>query len=336
MKISTVIVATKSYLDPLEVCLRRVKTAIDHVKENFDHKLFIVTDKKSYSDVEAMAKCFNNYEVIKIDMEESGEHYKKDRQILIASLQSTGFDAARQWGCDFLWSVEADVLVPYNALSTSLQMLEFDDGYYDVSFVTYPSQGGGSFLGGHGDYQHPIAEDYLPSELEMPWWLELLLNKCESRLDDDSLSDEIRSNEFKRLQRVRERIKKCPPKGNVFELNAKQWRRRGWLNNSHVGIGRGAVIETDWTGLGCTLMSKKAASLAHFDGYDGGGTQDLYLNWNRWHPAGLNFCCITHTVCDHVVRDDAEGFVTLKSYHEPSGETKGHLRFRKTPFHKFN
>lgn len=335
MKIATVIVATKSYLDPLEVCLRRTRTAVDHEKADFDHRLIVVTDKASKKKVDVLASDFEDREIIAIEMEESGEHYKTDRQILIASLQSVGFDAARQWGCDYLWSVEADVLVPYNALSISLQMLEFDDGYYDVSFVTYPSQGGGSFLGGHGSYTNPIAEDYLPSELKIPWWLELLMTKCESRIEDKDASDEVREKEFKRMQRVQKRIKQCPPKGNVFELNAKGWRRRGWLNNSHVGIGRGAVIETDWTGLGCTLMSKKAANLAHFDGYDGGGTQDLYLNWNRWHPAGLNFCCITHTVCDHVVRDKDEGLVTLKSYHEPDGETKGHLRYKKTPFHKF-
>ena len=334
-KIATVIVATKSYLDPLEVCLRRVKTAVDHSPERFSHKLFIVTDKKSYSDVVVMGKDFDDYEVIKIDMEESGEYYKTDRQILIASLQSKGFDAARKWGCDYLWSVEADVLVPHNALSISLQMLDFDDGYYDVAFVTYPSQGGGSFLGGHGDYQNPIAEDYLPSELKMPWWLNLLLEKCKSRMQSEDIDQKELKKEMNRMHRIRERIKKCPPKGNVFELNAKQWRRRGWLNNSHIGIGRGAVIETDWTGLGCTLMSKKAANLAHFDGYDGGGTQDLYLNWHRWHPEGLNFCCITHTICDHVVRDENDGFVTLKSYHEPMGEARGHLRYRKTAFHKF-
>lgn len=137
------------------------------------------------------------------------------------------------------------------------------------------------------------------------------------------------------MSRIRERIKRCPPSGNVFELNAKGWRRRGWLDHSHVGTGRGAVIETDWTGLGCTLMSKRAAALAHFDGYDGGGTQDLYLNWRKWHPEGLRFCCITHTVCDHVVRDEKEGLVVLKSYHETEGETRGHLRYTRTPFHKF-
>lgn len=333
-KIATVIVATKSYIDPLEVCLRRVKTAIDYAPKNIEHRLIIVTDKESKKKIEKITEGFER-DILSIDLEENGEHYKKDRQILIATLQSVGFDKARSWGCDLLWSVEADVLVPYNALSVSLDMLKFDNGYYDVAFVTYPSQGGGSFLGGYGSYTNPIAEDFLAEERQLPSKLQTLLDKCEERLKDKDIVGESRRKEIERMTRIRERVKKCPPKGNVFELNAKGWRRRGWLEHSHVGVGKGAVIETDWTGLGCTLMSYKATSLAHFDGYDGGGTQDLYLNWRKWHPEGLRFCCITHTVCDHIVRDKEKGLVVLKSYHETEGECKGHLRFTKTPFNKF-
>jgi len=307
---------------------------MNYASKDIEHKLVLVTDNESKKKIENMTEGFDR-DVLSIDLEESGEHYKKDRQILIATLQSVGFDRARNWGCDFLWSVEADVLVPHNALSVSLDMLRFDNGYYDVAFVTYPSQGGGSFLGGYGSYTHPIAEDFLPEERVLPSKLKILLESCENRLKDKDISRESFEKENKRLQRIYERIKKCPPIGNVFELNAKKWRRRGWLDNSHVGTGRGAVIETDWTGLGCTLMSYKAAALAHFDGYDGGGTQDLYLNWRKWHPEGLRFCCITHTICDHIVRDEKEGLVVLKSYHEPEGETKGHLRHRRVPFHKF-
>lgn len=336
-KIATVIVATKSYLDPLEVCLRRVRTAIGELDNSYNHRLIIVTDKHSEDRIESMIVDVDDREIIGIDLEESGDHYDKDRQILIATLQSVGFDAARKWGCDYLWSVEADVLVPHNALSVSLDMLGFDSGYYDVSFVTYPSQGGGSFLGGYGSYRHPIAEDYLPEERSLPSKLKLLLDRCEERLKDRELDRDSIEKEHSRMTRINALIKKCPPIGNVLELNARKWRRRGWLDNSHVGVGRGAVIETDWTGLGCTLMSKRAAALAQFDGYDGGGTQDLYLNWHKWHPEGLRLCCITHTVCDHVVRDDKAkgGLTTLKSYHEPEGETKGHLRYRRVPFHKF-
>jgi hypothetical protein len=336
-KIAIVIVGTESYLEPMQVSINRVFSAVAHAGSDIEHHLVLVTDKKSEKAVEAMTSAFASSEIIAIDMVENGEPYKKDRQILIATLQSVGFDAARKWGCDYLWSVEADVLVPYNALTTSLQMLDFDDNYYDVAFVTYPSQGGGSFLGGHGSYRNPIAEDFLPEERKLGKKLELLLEKCEERFSNEETTREAVDKEHRRMGRLRERAKKCPPQGNVFEMNAKRWRRRGWLENSHPGIGRGAVIETDWTGLGCTLMSKKAANLAHFDGYDGGGTQDLYLNWHKWHPAGMRFCCITHTACDHVVRDEKadNGQTTLKSYHEPEGETKGHLRYKRTPFHKF-
>jgi hypothetical protein len=256
MKIATVIVATKSYLDPLEVCLRRVKSAMDYASKDIEHRLIIVTDKESKKKLEKITEGFER-DILSIDLEESGEHYKKDRQILIATLQSVGFDRARNWGCDLLWSVEADVLVPHNALSVSLDMLRFDGGYYDVSFVTYPSQGGGSFLGGYGSYTNPIAEDFLPEERIIPSKLKILIDSCEERLKDKDISSESFEKENERMSRIRERIKKCPPSGNVFELNAKKWRRRGWLDHSHVGTGRGAVIETDWTGLGCTLMRKK-------------------------------------------------------------------------------
>jgi hypothetical protein len=343
MKIATVVVATKSYLLPLEVCLRRIKVAINDTEKNIHHCIFLVTDEESEEAARGLLSCFDGSdvrtEVLTTEMQENGKHYDNDRQILIATLQSIGFDAARGWGCDLLWSVEADVLVPHNALSVSMQMLDFDSGYYDVAFVTYPSQGGGSFLGGNGDYRNNIAEDFIPEERKIPAKLKALYDACNARLDDDSLSHESREKEIDRIRRINKKIKECPPVGNVFELNAKKWRRRGWLDNSHPGTGRGAVIETDWTGLGCTLMSKKAAMLASFEGYDGGGTQDLFLNWHKWHPEGLKFCCITHTVCDHVVRnfdDKDEELILLKSYHEPLGETRGHLRWVKKPFHKFS
>jgi hypothetical protein len=39
-------------------------------------------------------------------------------------------------------------------------------------------------------------------------------------------------------------------------------------------IGAGSVAQ---------LMSKRALSLAQFDGYAGSGTEDLYMVWKRWH-----------------------------------------------------
>ena len=338
-KIITVVVGTESYLKPMQACFRRIHSAIEHARQaDQEHMVICVTDKASAKKASTLLLRFENKMVIPVDVKESGEHYKADRQLMIATLQSIGFEAARENGCDFLWSVEADVLVPHNALLTSMQMLEFDSGYYDVAFVTYPSQGGGSFLGGHGDPQHAIAEDFLPEERKLGPKLKALMKGNEKRLRDKQINKELREKEEKRRIRISALIKKKPPSGNVFELNAKGWRRRGWLDNSHPGIGRGAIISTDWTGLGCTLMSKRAAELAHFDGYDGGGTQDLFLNWHRWYPAGLRFCCITHTVCDHVVRDEQSenGFTTIKAYHETTGEHRGHLRQRRTLFDTFD
>ena len=151
-KIATVVVGTKSYLKPMQACFRRIHTAIEHAKKSDqEHIVICVTDASSVKTVQSFVERFENKIVIPVDVKENGEHYKDDRQMMIATMQSIGFESARQNQCDLLWSVEADVLVPYNALSVSMQMLEFDDNYYDVAFVTYPSQGGGSFLGGHGD-----------------------------------------------------------------------------------------------------------------------------------------------------------------------------------------
>jgi hypothetical protein len=76
---------------------------------------------------------------------------------------------------------------------------------------------------------------------------------------------------------------KCKPLGNVFFCNSKKFRRRGWMDAAYPGLGIGAVVPSDWCGFGCTPMSKRALSLAQFDGYDGSGTEDLYMVWKRWH-----------------------------------------------------
>jgi hypothetical protein len=55
------------------------------------------------------------------------------------------------------------------------------------------------------------------------------------------------------------------------------------MDAAYPGLGIGAVVPSDRCGFGCTLMSKRALSLAQFDGYDGSGTEDLYMVWKRWH-----------------------------------------------------
>jgi hypothetical protein len=126
--------------------------------------------------------------------------------------------------------------------------------------------------------------------------------------------------------------------GNVWECNSKfGWRRRGWLENAYPAIGVGAVVPSDWCGFGCTLMNHAALQLANFDGYDGQGTEDLYVVWRRWHPAGLRINVIPHCPCDHVIWQKKKGgaedeYNIILSSHETQGECVGHLRTRKVPW----
>jgi hypothetical protein len=206
-----------------------------------------------------------------------------------------------------------------------------EDGspYYSVAAVSYPN---GLFLGGNGTPQRPIEEDFSEKERKLPPRLVRALEVCRERLKDCK-DKEIGESESKRLGRLHERVKRCPPDGNVFEVTAKHgWRRRGWMDFAYPGIGRGAIVPSDWCGLGCTLMSARALALATFEGYDGRGTQDLFLCWHRWHPNGLRIAAIPHTVADHVKRDAEGKTVHHRAYHETEGEYRGHLRQRQQPW----
>ncbi len=325
MKITIFITATHSYLYCIEACVRRINAAVFHARQRRDieAEIVILTDTQGAEMLKDRKET-----VLTLPVEEGGENYKEQAQLLIATLQQRGLSYAVEQGADLAWSVEADILVPYNALTCSLDMLEFDDGWYDVAFVTYPSQSGSAFLGGNGDPTHPIAEDWLTEERDVP---EETLKALEDAKALPESTLEEKEAKGKALHEAHEAIRKCPPKQNVFEANAKQWRRRGWLDTAHPGIGKGAVLPTDWTGMGCTLMSRKALASAAFDGYDGRGTQDLFLNWRRWNPEQINMCVITHCVCEHVIRKD-DGYVHCFAHHEPLGECRGHLRIDHRPF----
>jgi hypothetical protein len=262
-----------------------------------------------------------------------GKDYKEPAQMRIAALQGAAFAAARKIRATALWSVEADNLVPADALRVAewtLQMPQADGSpYYEVAAVTYPN---GLFLGGNGSPQNPIAEDFNEKERKLPPRLVRALEACRERLKDCK-DRAVGEREGKRLGRLHERVKRCPPDGNVFEVTAKHgWRRRGWMDFAYPGLGRGAIVPSDWCGLGCTLMSGKALALATFEGYDGKGTQDLFLCWHRWHPAGLRIACIPHAAADHVKRDKDGKIVHHRAYHETEGEYRGHLRVRQQPW----
>ncbi len=188
-------------------------------------------------------------------------------------------------------------------------------------------------MGGRGDPAHPIAECFEEDERQVP----ADLAKEHKKLKEEfaALKAPPSAQLQKRAEEIREKLKVCPPKGNVFELNAKRWRRRAWLDNAYPAIGIGAMLPSDWCGLGCTLLSKRALALADFYGYEGKGTQDLFLCWHRWWPAGCRINVIPHAPCDHVIRPregESSGPAHCYAFHEPLGEAQGHLRSKQIPW----
>lgn len=340
--------ATKNYCYALSVVAQRIAQNIRDSKEQGN--CFFVMASDDSEEAKIGFKCFEKelaglacgvHQVVitSCDDDHKEKEYKDEAQRLIARLQTSAWDFARGKNPDFLWSVESDIIPPENALKVLKDTLSFDGGYYDIAMVTYPN---GKFLGGRGDYRHQIAEDCSPEERDIPKDLNKKIKKREERFKELSEKKEYASeSEQKEWQKLDEEIKKYPPKGNIFELNAKKWRKRGWLDMAYPAIGRGAILPTDWVGLGCTLISKRALSCAFFDGYQLKGTQDLFLCWNRWHPMGYKMAVITHILCSHVKRKrDKDGkqmkeLVTYFAYHEPEGELEGHIRMREIPFIDF-
>lgn len=327
--------ATESYFYCWEAFLRRITAAAQHHDEAY---FILATDtSKTAKDAFEVAKRelpegwrLSFVPLPIVDHGKAPKDYKENTQLKIAALQSAAFSLARKTRTTGLWSVEADVLVPADALRVSewtLQMPQADGSpYYDVAAVTYPN---GLFLGGFGSYQRQIADDFTEEERIIPQRLQKALQSCKKRLEEVPTN----TKEAMRLGRLSERIKKCPPQGNIWEITAKHgWKRRGWMDFAYPAIGLGSIVPSDWCGLGCTLMSGKALSLATFEGYAGRGTQDLFLCWNRWHPANIKIACIPHTVASHVKRTPEGDIEHMIAYHEPIGEFRGHLRQRKEPW----
>lgn len=324
--------ATKSYLYAWPQMVRRVAAAVAHHKEG----VFIFsTDKSKESKAAADAaerELPDGWTVIRIEHsipDDTSQNYKEEAQMRIAQLQGSAFAAARKLRASAVFSVESDVLIPPDSLKLCEWAVAMPGGFYDIAMVTYPNA---SFLGGRGRHNNGIEPDWLPHERKLSRRLRWLWEHCTANA---SPSEKGR----KRIERLRKRIEAKSPDGNVFEVNAKYgWRRRGWLENAYPGVGIGAVLLSDWVGLGCTYLSERALKLANFEGYHGGGTQDLFLCTQRWMPAGLRAAVITHALCDHVkAKTGPDGkrtgeFEQLVAYHEQEGECVGHLRTRTIPW----
>lgn len=247
----------------------------------------------------------------------NGKHAKASN-LVIARMQNAAFDLARCHGAAAFWSLEADILPQPNALRTLMDTLAFDRGWYDVAMATYPNE---EFLGGHGDPRNWIAPNVTSEEKEVAPDLAAWLAYRDRRRMAGVQPDAKEAAEWAQMDRD---LEASPPKGNVFQLNAAGYKRRGWLPHAYPGIGLGSIVPVEWVGVGCTLLSERALNLANFTGYDGGCTQDLWLCWRAWHTAGLRIATATHAVCSHVkIRE-------IKETEAKNGETKD--KITKQPF----
>ena len=332
--ISITTAATRSYLHAWPQLIRAIATAASHHAEA--HFIFATDQSEESKKAEEFAKGHlpEGWKIttLRLPIGEDEKDYKEAAQVRIAKLQGAAFEFARRIKSDLCWSVESDTIPTADALRVLEWTLQMPDAmgepYYHIAAATYPN---GMFLGGFGDHRHQIAEDFLPKERKLKPRLQLLLDATEKRLKEakDRATGE---KEAKRMVRIREWVKKSPPDGNIWQINAKYgWRRRGWMDHAYPGIGLGSIVPSDWCGLGCTLLSGKALQLSDFTGYDGRGTQDLFLCWSRWKPAGLRIACVPHVVCDHIKRK-GEKIVHYKTWHEQDAEFYGHLRQREQPF----
>jgi hypothetical protein len=259
------------------------------------------------------------------------KNYKEDAQLTIAQMRTAVLAKAKALRADLVWSLDADVLPPPNAYRCMLNALNFDAGFYSVATCPYISQGGGGLLFGRGTIQRQIAENFADEERLMPEELKERIAAHKAEL----VARTPASMEWQeRMKDLNTEIEKCPPVGNVFELNGKRWRKRGWGEWAYPAIGKGAIVPSDWCGWGCTLINREALALADFTGYEGRGTEDLFVIWNKWYPAGLRIAAIPHCLCHHVVRKRGkEGYVLVYAYHETEGEAAGHIRVKQVPWY---
>lgn len=342
MKLAIYTCGTKGYTYAMLAQARRVQSMVSSCDSRDIELLVIVAGDGCDGNTQAVEEYKKilphaSVELIKADKVSAGEkNYDNSTQLLIAQLRTVATRRAMAWGADYCLSLDSDVLPPNNALRCMLDMLSFDNGYYGVAACPYPSQGGGSFLCGRGTPQRQILPCFFDDEKNIPPKLlkkhEALKARFKKYEEDNKRPTQAMMDSADAIEKS---IDELPPKDNVFALNGEKWRQRGWFDNAYPAIGKGAVVPTDWCGFGCTLMNKEALSLCDWSGYDGSGTEDLYIVWSRWFPNNIRIAAIPHTPCDHVIRHrkDKGKLVHLVAGHELDGEYVGHLRQYNKPWY---
>jgi hypothetical protein len=269
-----------------------------------------------------------------------GKNYKHAAQLLIAQMRTAAFTRARELGATLCWSLDSDVIPKTaNCFRMLNWILEMPDRYYEVAISPYPSQGGGDMLTGRGTPETPIAQDFKIEERKIPAELQARIDAQKKNMEAIKPPAEPPQKLIDEANAINQAISECPPAGNVFEMNAKfGWRRRGWLSAAYPGMGRGCIVPSDWCGFGSTLMNRRALDESDFCGYEGGGTEDLYVIWNHWHQVGIRIGSALHEPSSHVSRRaDGKYFMSWPRFvtdgDEGKGECVGHLRVTHRPFY---
>lgn len=335
MKLAIYTCATAGYTYALLAQARKMQSAIALMEQPAEVAFFLVHEgnEEAAAAAEEWRKLVPSAlveEIIDPRFVTGHENYKPSAQLVIAQMRTAATSAAIAWGADYCLALDSDVLPSHNSIRCMMDAVRFDGGFYGVAACPYPSQGGGDFLCGRGTPQNPILPDFAECEKEIPEEL------TKAREDAQAALKETPDDKDKReaLRKAEDAIRSVPPLGNVFEMNAKEWRRRGWFSAAYPAIGRGSMVPTDWCGFGCTLMNKEALALCDFSGYDGGGTEDLFIVWHRWHPNGIRIAALPHCPADHVIRNrDKPGITHCFTGHENEGECVGHLRQQHRPFY---
>lgn len=369
-KIAITICATKGYAYAVNAQALAVQSAIleyIRVKQKaIELTIILVSDgcEKMLLLPQRYNHLLSNHDKIKLtihniplNINDEQQGYKTEAQKIIGTLRMTAFSFAKKLDVDYCWSLDSDVIPKANSLICMEDALLFDNGYYSVACCNYPSQGGGFFLCGRGTFAEPILKDVFQDEKDTPKKIKNRIKSLTQRRDSLIKNLKKKNNDqniIKLLNILNKKLhfwnkyidKKIPPTSfNPFLLNSKKWRKRGWFDFAYPAIGKGSMVPTDWCGFGCNLINKKALNYIDFHGYEGKGTEDLFIVWYKWFPNSCKIVAIPHCPADHVIRErivpnmkpsEFKKYSYILTYHEVDGECEGHLRQSKREFIEYS
>jgi len=328
MKTVVFTAATKSYAYAFEACAKALARSLIGCGDEIHW--VIATDKEET--ISAGARAYENFgfrkPIVLEGFEEREEaKYKEQSQLFIAKMQQACIDEAKKGDADIVFSVESDILVHPKAYHGLKWLLQYPvEPRYSIAAATYFN---GAFLCGRGTPQHQIAEDFTEEERQIPKALAQRIRKNKEAFSLLAKSKKTPTeDQLKEAREIAEEIKKQPPRGNVFSMNAKKWRKRGWLDVAYPGAAcQGAVLPSDWCGLGCTMWGRDVNEITNFTGYEGKGTQDLFLVWSKWHPHGKRIGCLVGAPAIHVKKKEDEKLFVWEPFFLPENEeASGHIR----------